>query len=295
MARGIDHLVIAVRDLEAARNAYRRLGFALTPEARHPFGTKNTLVQLDGAFLELVAVADPALIPAPTADRFSFAAFNRDFLSRHEGMSMLVLKSRDAEADCAAFAAAGLQSFRPLRFERVARGPDGSERPVAFTLAFTADRRLPEAGWFTCQHHFPANFWRAEYQRHANGARRVAAAVLVARDPADFHEFLTHLTGVHDMISTSLGIVIDTGDGSVEVASPVAYAAMFGGAPVDGDPRRFLAFTLEVDDLATPRAVLAANRVAFTERLGRLVVPAGEACGVAIAFAARPRAGQGRT
>ena len=92
MPRGIDHLVIAVRDLDAARAAYRRLGFTLTPEARHPFGTKNSLVQLDGAFLELVAIADPALIPEPTAQRFSFAAFNRDFLSRRAGLSMLVLK-----------------------------------------------------------------------------------------------------------------------------------------------------------------------------------------------------------
>ena len=286
MPRGIDHLVIAVRDLDAARATYQRLGFTLTPEARHPFGTKNALVQLNGAFLELVAMADLSLIPEPTAQRFSFAAFNRDFLAKREGLSMLVLKSRDANLDHAAFATAGLSIFEPIRFERMARGPDGSERPVAFTMTFTADRRIPDAGFFTCQHHYPQNFWRAEYQLHPNGARRIAAAVMVARDPADFHEFLTHFTGKHDLISTSLGIALDTGEGKVEVLSPAAYRAELGEEVPDADPRRFLACRIAVADLATTQAALAANGVPVTERLGRMIVAPSEACGVTIAFAA---------
>ena len=51
MNRAIDHLVLCVRDLEAARAIYRRLGFTLTPPARHPWGTGNSLVQLQGNFL----------------------------------------------------------------------------------------------------------------------------------------------------------------------------------------------------------------------------------------------------
>lgn len=34
--RGIDHLVLCVRDLEAARRRYADLGFTTTPPARHP-------------------------------------------------------------------------------------------------------------------------------------------------------------------------------------------------------------------------------------------------------------------
>jgi catechol 2,3-dioxygenase-like lactoylglutathione lyase family enzyme len=285
MPRGIDHLVIAVRDLDRARAAYERLGFTLTPEARHPFGTKNALVQLDGAFLELVAIAEPSLIPEPTAQRFSFAGFNRDFLTRQEGLSMLVLKSVDANLDQAAFATAGLTIFEPIRFERLARAPDGSERPVGFTLTFTVDRRLRDAGFFTCQHHNPGNFWRPDYQKHANGARRIASAVMVARDPADYHEFLTYFTARHDMISTSLGVEFDTGEGRIQVISPIAYRAEFGGQLEEPDPRRFLACSLVVADLAATRARLSDNRVEFTERLGRLIVSPAEACGVALAFA----------
>ena len=85
MPRDIDHLVLAVRDLDAARATYERLGFTLTPMARHPFGTANSLVQMHGSYLELLAVADPAAIPEPTETRFSFAAFNRDTLKAAKG------------------------------------------------------------------------------------------------------------------------------------------------------------------------------------------------------------------
>jgi len=285
LARGIDHLVIAVRDLEKARTAYRRLGFTLTPEAIHPFGTKNSLVQLLGGFLELVAINDPATIPPPGEAFFSFPAFNRDFLARREGLSMLVLKSRDSNQDLASFASHGLPTYQPVRFERIARGPDGASRTVAFTMTFTGESRLKDAGFFTCQHHYPENFWRAEFQAHANGASRIDAAVLVTRDPADFHEFLTHFTGVHDMKSTSLGIDLDTGDGHVEVLSPVGFEALYGGH-ADPDPRRFLACRILVADLTGTRRLLARNEVPFAERAEGIVVPPEAACGVTIAFAA---------
>src|SRR5205814_825765 len=126
------------------------------------------------------------------------------------------------------------------------------------------------------------NFWRADYQRHANGAEGIAAAAMVTCDPADFHEFLTHFTGVHDMKSTSLGVEIDTGEGKLEVLNPVAYEAYYGD-PGEPDPRRFLAFRVAVANLAATSGALAANKVPFVERHGRLVVPASEACGAAIA------------
>jgi catechol 2,3-dioxygenase-like lactoylglutathione lyase family enzyme len=284
MPRGIDHIVIAVRDLDAARSAWERLGFTPTPIARHPFGTANSLVQLDGNYIELLAIADPATIPEATPASFSFAAFNRDFLKKREGLSMLALKSRDAAGDRADFAARGLPVFAPFEFERQATGPDGTEKKVAFSLAFTREPRLREAGFFTCQHHFPENFWRPEYQGHASTAKRIASVVLVTRDPADFHEFVTHLTGKHDMLSSSLGVTFDTGDGAFEIMSPIGYRAFFGESP-DPDPRRFLACRIAVADLSATRRLLERNGVPFSERMGGLVVSPAAANGVAMAFA----------
>ena len=39
MARGLDHIVHAVRDLDAAAELYRRLGFTVGARNRHPWGT----------------------------------------------------------------------------------------------------------------------------------------------------------------------------------------------------------------------------------------------------------------
>jgi hypothetical protein len=286
MPRGIDHLVIAVRDLEAARRTFEGLGFTVAPIARHPFGTANAVVQFGGSYLELVSVYDAQLIPPTRSGVFSFAAFNRDFLTKREGMSMLALKSADAAADQADFERHGLAIFEPLHFERMATGPDGVERPVSFSVTFTREPRLKEAGFLACQHHHPENFWRPEYQRHANGASSIASAVLVARDPADFHAFMTVFSGKRDMSSTSFGVTFDMGDGAIDILSPVGYEAFFG-EKTEPDPRRFLACRVEVADLAKARGVLQANGVAFSERQGAVVVPPHAAHGLAIAFVAR--------
>jgi hypothetical protein len=284
--RDIDHLVLAVRDLEAARQTYGRMGFTLTPVAHHPFGTKNSLVQFGSGFLELLAVDDPGLIEEPDEGRYSFAAFNRDYLGEHEGLSMLVLRSTDPAADRAAFEAGGLPVYEPFGFERIATGPDGAERKVAFDLTFTSDARVRgAAGFFTCQNRYPENFWRAEFQSHANGAGKIASAVFVSRDPADFHIFFTVFTGQHDMTATSLGVTFDLGQSQLDLMSPPAFRAFFGEDP-GSDPRRFTGYRIAVGDLDATRALFTANDVPFTELAGALVVPSTYAHGVAIAFVA---------
>jgi Glyoxalase-like domain len=284
--RDIDHLVLAVKNLNAARDTYERLGFTLTPVAYHPFGTANSLAQMDGSFLELLAVADPTSISEPSSMRFSFGAFNRDYLQAREGFSMLALQSQDAAADRADFEKHGLPVYDPFRFERAARGPDRTDRTVAFSLTITGDARVHgQAGFFTCQHHFPQNFWRSEFQSHPNGATHVESAVFVTRDPADFHEFLTHFTGQHDMLSTSLHVRFNLGRGSVDVLSPVAFKAYFG-EDAGTDPRRFTAYRVAVTDLRATRALLSSNAVPFHELSGALVVPSSFAHGAAVAFVA---------
>ena len=57
-ARGLDHLVIGVRDLDRAGALYQRLGFQVGKRNLHPWGTENRIVQFPGAFLELLAVGE---------------------------------------------------------------------------------------------------------------------------------------------------------------------------------------------------------------------------------------------
>ncbi|MHA7772894.1 VOC family protein [Roseibium sp. M-1] len=228
MLRGLDHLVVAVKDLEAAGEAWRALGFTVTPENRHSWGTANRLVQLDGFFVEILTVADPALIVEPTGSAFSFGAFNRDFLAEREGASMLVLDSTDAGRDREDFRKAGLAIFDPFSFERVANLADGSKVKVAFDLTFASDPHAPGIGYFTCHNRYPENFWKEAFQTHGNGAVSVKGIYLLANDPSDHHEFLGAFAGQREMRATSLGLELQTARGQISVLTPSAYELLVG-------------------------------------------------------------------
>src|SRR4051794_27690296 len=224
MARALDHLVIAVRDLHEAGRFYERLGFQVGARNRHPWGTENRIVQFPGVFLELITVGEAAEIAPPAPGKFSFGAFVRDQLAEGEGFAMLVLESQDAAADRAAFAAEHIGGFETFFFERTAMRPDGSPRRVAFSLAFAEDRLAPKAGFFVCQQHAPENFWNPDFQRHPNGATGVPGVIMVAENPSAHAEFFTHFSGQHDIVSNSAGIEIPTPRGVIQVMSGAALA-----------------------------------------------------------------------
>ncbi len=137
MSRGLDHIVHAVRDLAAAAAFYRRLGFTVGARNVHPWGTHNHIVQLPGFFIELLTVAEPQKLVGEGFARL-FGAFNQAFLQRREGLSFLMLESRDAEADARDFAAAGIAASPALRFEREGSAPDGGKREVGFSARLRA-------------------------------------------------------------------------------------------------------------------------------------------------------------
>jgi hypothetical protein len=265
MDRGIDHLVICVADLDAARDTYARLGFTTTPRAIHPFGTGNSLVQLQGNFLELLTVVDESKFAPPASGQFGFGAFNKSFLDSREGMSMLVFEGHGAEADCTDFARHGLHTYDPFHFERKATLPNGEEVTVAFSLAFVTDETMPEAVFFTCQQHAPEYFWKPEFQRHANGASVITETVMVAARPSDLTDLFGGMQGA-DAVSESAGeLNIDTARGHVTVMSPDKYAVRFGAASPGPDSPHFAAFRIAVADLGVTERLLLDNDVQFRQ------------------------------
>src|SRR5258708_39106540 len=104
--RAIDHVVLAVRDLDRAAARYEQLGFTLTPRASHDdrMGTSNRLAQFRGkSFIELLEVDRPDRLAAHDFSRgppfFSFGDHNRLALGDPEGRSILAFATHDARAD----------------------------------------------------------------------------------------------------------------------------------------------------------------------------------------------------
>jgi catechol 2,3-dioxygenase-like lactoylglutathione lyase family enzyme len=227
MPRGLDHIVHAVRDLDAAAELYRSLGFTVGARNRHPWGTHNYVIQFPGVFIELLTLAEPDKLGT---DGFSqlFGAYTRDFLTRGEGLSLLILESRDASADEAAFRAAHIAASDVMRFEREAKRPDGSAVKVGFSLAFADDKLAPDIHFATCQQHYPENFWNPAFQKHANGAESVAGVVLVAEQPSRHRDFLLAFSGAKSVHDTGDGFTIDLPRGAIEMTTPAAFERRFG-------------------------------------------------------------------
>lgn len=284
MTRRIDHLVVAVRDLDGAAGLYERLGFRVGTRNRHPWGTENRLVQLASSYVELITVGENAEMPAHAPRSFSFGAFVRDYLARREGFAMLVLGTSDAKADAAAFATAGIGDFEPFFFQRRGRRADGTETEVAFTLAFARDPDAPDAGFFVCQHHRPENFWSPAFQQHANGAEDVSAVVLAAPDPEAHQTFLERFAGTDATRPQGHDLSLALARGRIDVVTADDAAELYGSVEVDPHRTELVAFAIRVPDVRYVAVHLDANGVAYQSIGSRLVVPASAAHGVAIAF-----------
>lgn len=284
MARGLDHVVHAVRDLAAGAELYRRLGFTVGARNRHAWGTHSQLIQLPGFFIELLTVAEPEKLGS---DGFSalFGTFNRIFLKEQEGLSLLILESHDAAMDAARFRSAGIGVSDTMRFEREGRRPDGTTVKVGFSFAFARDAKAPAIGFAVCQQHFPENFWEPAFQRHANTASGIEAAVLVAEEPSEHRAFLSAFAGVHNVAVTSNGITASTPRGDISVTGPTAFRAHFGIEPPDvSRGARLAAMQFRVGDRAALSAALAAGGVAAFSRNDATIVGPPAALGATLVF-----------
>ena len=290
MPHGLDHIVHAVRDLDAAAECYARAGFTVGARNRHPWGTHNRIVQFSGSFVELIAVGEPELILPPPAGVFSFGGFTRDFLARGEGLSMLVLEGKGAVADVAAFEKAGIGGFDQFDFEREAKRFDGFTVKVAFSLALATDPMAPDIGYFTCQQHYPENFWNPAFQTHPNGVAGIAGVTMVADNPADHAAFFRAFCGVSDVKSNSSGITIKTPRGEIQVMDSTAYRQHFAVEPPDlTHGARLAAIRFAVSNKTAVISALGKGGIVPAEHMGSVMIPSDAAYGATLIFEAAKR------
>lgn len=276
--RGINHLVLASHDLEAQRATYQALGFTISARGQHPFGTGNTVIQLHGSYLELLSVTIPQDVTEHTDRAFSFAAFNRDYLARHEGFAMMVLGTEHAEADIAEWARAGLRTYDPFEFSRMARMANGDDVRVGFSLAFVSNPAAPWLGLFACQHYMPDYYAQPEYQKHTNTAHAVEEVWISGPGAMELESYIGTTTGARAVKGPDR-ILFDTQIGQVVLATPEAFQEAFGVSPPHPEDGPHLGgFTVGCRSLDTLKDKGLA-------RIGdRLVLPPSRGFGTAIAF-----------
>ena len=273
---GIDHLVVAVRDLDKARDAYQRMGFTITPRGRHTElkSINHTIMFGADDYVELLAVEEPHPV----------TAHYTDFLKAREGIPAVALKTDDARAAQRLLAEAGYPVSEAVDFGRPVALPEGT-RDARFTITALDVAKDFGGRVFLCQHHTRDVVWRPEYVQHDNTATGLAALVVAADDPdavaADYARLFG--TAVEEQGPARL---VPTGDTPIVVATPAALHWGWTSDPALAAPRPFLAgFVVRVADLDRAQQALQKSKFPTVVGNGVLRVSSTSASGALLAFA----------
>ncbi|HEY4162356.1 MAG TPA: VOC family protein [Dongiaceae bacterium] len=237
---GIDHTLVGVRDLEAAKSVWHDLGFTLTPRGRHiGWGTGNYCVMLESGYIELLGVVDP--------DQF-LNKLDR-FLEHREGLMGLAFGTDDPQACRDALVRAGAEPDGPKDLKRKIELPDGDQLP-AFSLIFPKPAATPDINAFFCHHLTPEIIRRPEWLRHANRARRLISVTVVSADPVKAALGYLPLFGPDRLKVSDALTVVQTGAGAVRFVNPDGLKALYEAlVPLPDHPAPWMAsMKIEVAD-----------------------------------------------
>jgi Glyoxalase-like domain len=275
---GIDHPLVAVRNLDKACEDFARLGFYINPRHHHPWGTDNHLLMFPESFIELISVFDRSKLDLASANGVAFGRFISNSLERREGMAMVALHSEDARADYRLIEERALENQGIIDFRRIAHRADGSEEEAVVSLVMLLDSRNPPLSHFLCHQHKPHLVWVAEWMSHPNAADGIEAVVYVARDP---ELLMPRFIGIYgeSAVTNALGqVTVQTARGVFEILSVPVAKQRFSGVslPVTDDQLPCgVAIRVSTADIDAARRVLQGNAVEFVEdTAGVLRIPA---------------------
>jgi hypothetical protein len=182
---GIDHLVIAVRDPDAAAAEMGRdAGLAFAGGGRHEaMGTFNRLAFLGDTYLELIGVFDRGLVESSMTFAVGWASMAALDKGR-EGLATYALATDDVVGDAARLRAGGSPIAEPVSGARTR--PDGGvvRWLTAFPLLgpteppFLIEHDLAGAEWGNA-----ARAARASFSHPAGGRVRMTALEVPVADP----------------------------------------------------------------------------------------------------------------
>ncbi len=270
---GLDHVVVVVRDLAAAAETWRGLGFTVSDQGRHSahMGTGNHTLMLGDDYLELLGVLTPTERNAPT----------RALLEQREGIERLAFTTTDAAKGVATLQARGIAGEGPIAFSRPVDMPDGTISEARFeTFLWPRDERPGGVRLFACQHFTRETVWLPHLQSHANTAHKIIRLEMLSPDPKAAAEHMCRLTGeTPEPIRDGWRVQSGGNRGVFEFVDRPAlfarhYGVTFGKLPQEGA----MSLVIEVADLSAAKA--ATRRAGAVWHGNRVTVPPANANGV---------------
>jgi|SRR5665213_3520878 len=273
--KSIDHPVIAVHSLEAARGVYERLGFTVPPRGSHvEWGTGNWCIMFPEDYLELRGIIDPA--------RFTLD-LDRHLAEHGEGMMGLAFGTTTADAAFEQMRASGVAAKAVRALARNFELPEGWVQP-RFRLCFPEPAGVEGLMHVVvCEHLTPELIRRPEYLVHANGVAGVLGMVGVIEDAERVQAVQRRLLGADavERAGGDLRLTLPSGQ-VIELLSPATFTQRYGRFWPDLGRRRSVlpVLRLRVADIDATARCLAAAAVAHRRDAERLMVGPRETCGV---------------
>lgn len=274
---GLDHPVIGVRDLAAAREVYANLGFIVPPHGSHPeWGTGNWCIQFARDYLELRGLVRPTEAPQNVE--------LRRFLDWQEGLMGIAFGTTGAEATHDSFLHAGLHP-RPVKpLTRDFELPEGKV-PVSFRLCFLpADETPGLMHVVVCEHVTPERLRRPEWLLHPNGAQGVAGLLVLCDEPRALEKPWRKIFPRVDVTNEEL--VAWIGTQWIRTITSAEFRRRYPGAPPPPDNGRpALAVTvINVSHAAATRAHLAERGALLAGPADVVAANPARACGALLEF-----------
>ena len=258
----LDHVIIAVRSLDAAATTWRKLGFTLTPRGFHEGkGTGNHCIMFPNTYIELLGIVDDTGTKGRLGQRVN---------ERGEGGMGIAWGADNADDTYAALRAAGVEAETPNDLSRPI-DLDGKRDIVRFRNIMLPGLHLQDTMQFVCTHVTPElTRARREWQLHPNGATGVAEVLVAATDIAAARAQLAPAEPANAKVTIATRSEIE------KRLSPKALT----GAAATG----IVALTIRVNELDAAGAMLSMGRIPHEESRHAITVPATAANGIAVRF-----------
>lgn len=284
--QGIDHPLVTVRNHAEALELYRRMGFTPSPVSYHPWGSVTSLMMFPSNFIELIGVEDPSKFGTNSVNGFCFGRQLGQFLDRgEEGVSLVALHSKDADADHARMVESGLESQGRIDFRRRMTLPDGRHDEAVVSLALFIDPELPDASNFICHQHRPELIWVRGWQNHSNGADGILAITYLA-DPKLLEPRWRAIYG--DAVKYNGSVLeADTQCGVLRAIDAATASLEFPGIEqpkVAQERPHAISIRLHTTSLNALRSILEQNEIPHREVPGRVFVEPQAAGNVILEF-----------
>lgn len=276
---GLDHVVVAVRDLDASAQTWRALGFTISPRGLHSahLGSGNYTIMFGPDYVELLGIVTPTEHNAGT----------RAFLEKREGLERSAFTAVDATKGVAELQSKGIAATGPLDFSRPVDLPNGGKSEARFsTMHWPQDERPGGMRIFACQHLTRDAVWIPELQVHKNTAKRIDRVEIVSPDPKKSAEHMARLIDQPVTSEPDGGFRVASGStrGAFVFLTDAALRARYPGLDIGMLPSEgAVSLCLRVDD--EEAALAAAGPTAKLVAPGRVAIPPSAATGVLIELA----------